>query len=60
MPSTRTSTPPFTITLMQPAQIAPLPRRGLVYDQKVDGYRIVAYKHGKQREYRVEARGFYK
>jgi bifunctional non-homologous end joining protein LigD len=46
MPSTRTSTPPFTITPMQPTQVArPFHVEGFVYEEKVDGYRMAAYKH---------------
>jgi ATP-dependent DNA ligase len=46
MPSMRTSTPPFTVTPMQPTQVArPFHVEGFGFEEKVDGYRMVAYKH---------------
>jgi bifunctional non-homologous end joining protein LigD len=37
--------PPFTVTLMQPTLIAqPFHHKGWVYEEKVDGYRMVACK----------------
>ena len=39
--------PAFTITLMQPTLVArPFHAEGFVYEEKVDGFRIVAYKTG--------------
>jgi bifunctional non-homologous end joining protein LigD len=37
--------PPFTVTLMHPTLVAqPFHHKGWVYEEKVDGYRIVAHK----------------
>ncbi len=38
--------PPFELTPLQPTLVKPFHRPGWVYEEKVDGWRIVAYKAG--------------
>jgi ATP-dependent DNA ligase len=38
--------PPFELTPRQPTLVKPFHRPGWVYEEKVDGWRIVAYKAG--------------
>ena len=47
MGATRSQAPPFTIALMQPTLVAqPLQAEDWVWEEKIDGYRMVAYKTG--------------
>ena len=38
---------PFTLLLLHPSLVAPFHRSGWVYEEKVDGWRMVAYKTGQ-------------
>jgi ATP-dependent DNA ligase len=39
---------PFTVRPLQPTLVLPFHRDGWVYEVKSDGWRIVAYKSGRQ------------
>jgi bifunctional non-homologous end joining protein LigD len=39
---------PFTLRALQPTLVRPFHRDGWVYEVKIDGWRIVAYKNGRQ------------
>ena len=38
---------PFEVQLLHPTLVQPFDRPGWVYEEKVDGWRMVAYKSGK-------------
>ncbi len=39
---------PFTLRPLQPTLVRPFHRDGWVYEVKIDGWRIIAYKSGRQ------------
>ncbi len=39
---------PFTLRPLQPTLVRPFHRDGSVFEVKIDGWRIVAYKSGRQ------------